>query len=120
MRRALVIFLLAVLPFQFVWGAAAGYCRHEPGSEVSHFGHHLHKHQSTAGKASDAAGDSAKQLAGEDADCISCHFSCASFPSHVAVSLLSDEVGHVVPTVRQASFWLLVPSIDRPNWASPS
>ena len=45
MRKVMVMLLLAVLPFQFVWGAAAAYCQHEQGSEVTHFGHHFHKHQ---------------------------------------------------------------------------
>ena len=52
MRKVMVMLLLAVLPFQFVWGAAAAYCQHEQGSEVTHFGHHFHKHQAKVGKTS--------------------------------------------------------------------
>ena len=88
MRKAVLIFLLAVLPFQFVWGAAAGYCRHEQGSEVSHFGHHLHKHQSKASETSDGiGGQRPSRFGGEDADCIACHMSCASVVSDASLNL---------------------------------
>ena len=118
MRKVLVIFLLALLPFQFVWGAAAGYCQHEQGSEVTHFGHHFHRHQAKAVKASDGSADAAKQPVGEDADCMSCHMSCASVVSEATVSLRADQVEQVVPTVGHAYTRLLVPSIDRPKWAT--
>lgn len=46
MRRWVFAFLLFVVPFQLVWGAAAPYCAHEAGiSAKKHFGHHEHKHQ---------------------------------------------------------------------------
>jgi hypothetical protein len=46
MRRWVFAFLLFVVPFQLVWGAAAPYCAHETGvSTKKHFGHHEHKHQ---------------------------------------------------------------------------
>lgn len=120
MRKAVVIFLLAVLPFQFVWGAAAGYCQHEQGSEVSHFGHHLHKHQSKASDASDSSADNAKQAGGEDADCIACHMSCASVVSDTSLNLRAAEVEHLVATSASAYARLLVPSIERPKWVSLS
>lgn len=120
MRKALLIFLLMVLPFQFVWGAAAGYCQHEQGSEVSHFGHHLHKHESTAAKTSDGLADNTKQAGGEDADCIACHMSCASVVSDASLNLRTAEVEHLVATTVFAYARLLVPSIDRPKWVALS
>lgn len=120
MRKALVIFLLALLPFQFVWGAAAGYCQHEQGSEVTHFGHHFHKHQAKVVKASDGSGDSVKQPVGDDADCMSCHMSCASVVSNASLGLRADQVEQVVPTVGREYTLLIVPSIDRPKWAALS
>ncbi|MGQ3051933.1 MAG: cation efflux protein, CzcI family [Roseateles sp.] len=120
MRKAVLIFLLAVLPFQFVWGAAAGYCRHEQGSEVSHFGHHLHKHQSKASETSDSSADNAKLFGGEDADCIACHMSCASVVSDARLNLRATEVEHLVATTASAYARMLVPSIDRPKWAAVS
>jgi hypothetical protein len=40
MRRALILFLLCLLPFQFAWAMAASYCAHERNPAVQHFGHH--------------------------------------------------------------------------------
>lgn len=111
-----MIFLLALLPFQFVWGAAASYCQHEQGSEVSHFGHHFHKHQGKVTKASDGSVDKFKQPGFEDADCISCHMSCAAVLSDASMSLQAVQTSHGVPTVGHAYSRLLVPSIDRPKW----
>lgn len=46
MRRWVFAFLLFVVPFQLVWGAAAPYCAHEAAASAKkHFGHHEHKHQ---------------------------------------------------------------------------
>lgn len=44
MKRLVLIFLLAVLPFQFSWAAAAAYCQHDGEKTVQHFGHHTHQH----------------------------------------------------------------------------
>lgn len=118
MRKVLVMLLLAVLPFQFVWGAAAGYCQHEQGSEVTHLGHHFHKHQAKVGKTSDGKVDASKQPAGDDADCVACHLCCASVLSEASPSLRMDQVEQAVPTVGHAYSRLLVPSIDRPNWVA--
>lgn len=111
MRKALVIFLLALLPIQFVWGAAVGYCRHEPGQEVHHFGHHFHKHP---------AGDKAKQLAGDDADCVSCHVGTAPVTANVEVSPVPASAPQVVALVLQDHSRLMMPSIDRPKWVARS
>ena len=76
MRRWLVIAMLfLVLPFQFVWAAAAPYCAHETQPEAAkHFGHHEHQHQ--GGNQSEAATFKLGDTSGTaHADCESCHLS---------------------------------------------
>lgn len=118
MRKALLTFLLAVLPFQFVWGAAAGYCQHEQGTEVSHFGHHAHKHAGKFVKTSDASADKSQQGGADDADCIACHMSGGTVMSDAQTLPRVDQIAQPVTTVRGAHSRLLVPTIDRPKWAS--
>jgi hypothetical protein len=77
MRRWVFVLLLMVVPFQWVWGAAASYCAHEASQATKkHFGHHEHQHE---------AGDEAPALDADDpadpsgthhADCESCHLGC--------------------------------------------
>jgi len=85
MRRRLIIALLfLVVPFQFIWAAAAPYCAHETQPEASkHFGHHQHKHQ--GGDQSAAASDTSNDgSVAAHADCGSCHLGAsASFPAPV-------------------------------------
>jgi hypothetical protein len=79
MRHWVLAFLLFVVPFQMVWGAAAPYCAHEASvSAKKHFGHHEHKHQAGGEIASvtDDGGDSAGAY---HADCESCHLGGAAF-----------------------------------------
>lgn len=40
MRRWFLIFMLALLPFQFSWASASAYCQHERDSRPDHWGHH--------------------------------------------------------------------------------
>jgi hypothetical protein len=116
-RRLIVILMLSLLPFQFVWGAAASYCQHEQGAGVSHFGHHVHKHQ---GKALKAAGESTPDnkntAAGDDPDCATCHLSCVSPMMHTAV-WFSSELGEpmlATPSGEQPPY--IPNAIERPNW----
>lgn len=77
MRRLFILFMLVLLPFQFVWGSAAQYCTHESSSQASaHFGHHSHAHE---------GGDEAAKTSGVgvslgtfDGDCASCHLGTAT------------------------------------------
>lgn len=116
-RRFIVILMLSLLPFQFVWGAAASYCQHGQGAGVSHFGHHVHKHQ---GKALKAAGESTPDnrntAAGDDTDCATCHLSCVS-PMMTTAMWFSSEVAEpmlAAPSSAQPGY---IPSvIERPNW----
>lgn len=48
-RRALLIFLMLLLPIQAAWAVAAGFCQHEQGATASHFGHHDHQHDEANG-----------------------------------------------------------------------
>lgn len=43
MKRFLPILLIAILPYQFSWAAAAVYCEHGGAASANHFGHHEHK-----------------------------------------------------------------------------
>ncbi|VTV17846.1 MULTISPECIES: hypothetical protein [unclassified Variovorax] len=71
MRRFLFVLLLAVVPLQFAWSAASGYCRHEAGTGAAHFGHHDHKASAlSVEKAHDLK---LKQIADGDDNCIGCH-----------------------------------------------
>lgn len=122
MRKAIVTILLALLPFQFVWGAAAEYCQHEGGDQVSHFGHHVHKHHGQTG--SDSSGhstaDSKSKPAADDADCISCHLSCALPLPVVPLALSPAELSEAYAPTPRVHAVHVAASIDRPKWASLS
>lgn len=83
MRRIFFILLLAILPTQFAWAAATGYCRHETGDATKHFGHHEHQHRATEdGASSDTQAASsvnahANANANADSDCAMCQLSVA-------------------------------------------
>ena len=84
MRRVIVYLLLIVLPLQFTWVAASGYCAHETGVAAEHFGHHDHKHSGTA-----HATEQSKAGSMTHADCDMCHFGF-SVPS-VDVLITADS-----------------------------
>lgn len=89
MRRGFIVFLLMVMQFQFVWGAAASYCGHETDPAASqHFGHHEHRHQATD--------DGANPSGAFDLDCGSCHFgtSVTVPPSAIAMADLPRSDYH--------------------------
>ncbi|HRM92060.1 MAG TPA: hypothetical protein PLO08_00345, partial [Alicycliphilus sp.] len=70
MRRLLLILLLAFMPLQSIWAAAAGYCSHEETPGAAHFGHHVHQRHED-GDGAKAGTDLAK--AALDMDCHACH-----------------------------------------------
>jgi len=77
MRRRLVVFILLVLPFQFIWAAAAPYCAHETAAAASkHPGHHQHIHQGGSDVAK--AGDDGAGSGTNHTDCASCHAGAAA------------------------------------------
>lgn len=109
--------MISLLSFQFVWGAAAGYCQHEQGVNVSHFGHHAHKHQGKVLKAgADSSLDKKSAVADLDPDCASCHLSCVSPVLYTAVTCftVAGEPLRAAPVSGHPSHIPYV--IDRPNW----
>ena len=99
MRRLFILFILVLLPIQFVWGSAAQYCTHESSSQTSaHFGHHSHAHEGSD-EATKTSGFAAS-LGTVDGDCASCHLGTASgllgevptMPPLSHVRSLSDHV----------------------------
>ena len=86
MRRWLFVFMLLVLPFQFIWAAAAPYCAHEAASAASkHPGHHQHVHQ--GGNDVAQAGDDGAGFGANHTDCTSCHAAAAAALSLPAAEL---------------------------------
>ena len=76
-RWLVVVFMLLVLPVQFVWAAAAPYCAHEAASAASkHPGHHQHVHQGSGDAAK--AGDDGAGSGMNHSDCASCHAGTAA------------------------------------------
>ena len=67
-RRLFVILLMIVLPVQFAFAAASGYCGHESGSAARHIGHHVHQH------AGQSQVKETKAASLSHADCEMCHF----------------------------------------------
>ena len=80
MRRVIFVLLLLILPIQFSWSAASGYCRHETGVAAEHFGHHEHRHNAARGDLAKDTKSTATDSA--DNDCSVCHLSAA--PSIIA------------------------------------
>lgn len=115
-RRVLFIIMLVLLPIQFVWGAATGYCQHEEQSAASHFGHHVHKHQGKSGKTSESDKEAKNAFGGADPDCPDCHL--ASIPPVMWwANLSSPEPGDPLWGVSSARQPAYIPySIERPNW----
>jgi hypothetical protein len=112
-RRYLIIFFMVFLPFQFAWGAAAGYCTHEKGDQVSHFGHHAHVH-----KASGASTDSSVSFAGGcDPDCGYCHSGCAQPPPSGLLNLSIAMPSMDVSTEMRPMRFRVPDVIERPNWS---
>ena len=116
MRRLLILLLLAVLPLQFAWGAAAAYCGHEKAPSAGHFGHHSHQHQAKAESDSGSAAKKASVLA-DDLDCAFCHLGCvqpcASQTTSVAAiqsSVLALTTLHLPDSGRPGR-------IERPKWS---
>lgn len=120
MRRFLMFLLLAWLPLQSSWAAAAVYCVHESNpAQVQHVGHHEH-HHGQAATADDRAHDAGSKtgLGGGDFDCGCCHGACSGLlaaPQALTLSLaalppLRVVTGHVVSGPAERP--------ERPRWAS--
>lgn len=73
MRRFVLVLLIALLPFQSIWVAAANACGHErvSGSQA-HFGHHEHVHEVAAAAMDRDASDDGAADWSCGADCSTC------------------------------------------------
>ena len=116
-RKAVLVFLFLILPVQFGWAVAAGYCQHERGGSLGHFGHHEHQHQ---GKASPSADDTAKHskigIQADDPDCAFCHLGCAQPLTSQAV-FAPVHLDEIIVRGSSPRFDAWLPSlIERPNW----
>lgn len=113
----LLLFLVMLLPLQFVWAAAAPYCQHEQ-AVTQHIGHHEHKHQRSKGAnvMDGKSADVGQFGASLDPDCGYCQY-------NVSKSVVSDlprvaiaDVLFPHPLVGQTPPSCDPDSIDRPNW----
>ncbi|NML17073.1 hypothetical protein [Azohydromonas caseinilytica] len=73
MRRFVLVLLIALLPLQAVWAAAANACGHEHMSGKAHFGHHEHVHTAKVTAAADDVPDAGAADWSCGADCSTCH-----------------------------------------------
>jgi hypothetical protein len=115
MRRRIAILLLILLPFQFSWSVAAGFCMHETGAAAKHFGHHIHVHQDGKdGKATSPAGQAV------DSDCAACHLDGPSLAPAVPTVSTSQAPTPFEESIVIALPWAPPTLPERPNWTSPA
>lgn len=109
--------MLVLLPFQFVWGAAAGYCQHEEGATAVHFGHHAHKHQGKVVKLSgQSSTDRASVADSDDYDCGYCHLACLGPIASGTATPLGMDSDRLVTSGLDGPPLSVLSTIDRPNW----
>lgn len=117
MCRWFLVFLMAVLPLQLSWAAAAMYCQHEDMPTASHFGHHAHTHHAPRNDKGTHADK--KNLLAVDEDCGICHLGdTSSLPSMKAQHVLSALPPRVAldDTLRESHIPALPERPDR-HWA---
>jgi hypothetical protein len=115
-RKLFLILLLAVLPLQYAWSAAAAYCGHEQG-KVQHFGHHAHQHH--AGSSADDNTNDDGKLPGKakfHADCAVCHHAVQAFLlTEIAPPLASGGTAYPPPFDPRYSSHI-AEGPKRPDW----
>ena len=110
-KKLLLIFLLALLPLQFCWAAAAAYCQHEGEETTQHFGHHSHQHDAQADLP-----DEGDKVVKVHADCGYCHLSGqASFLTAAPAVALPTDSTHAELPVRSYSSHI-PDGLRRPDW----
>ena len=119
MRRLFIVFMLVLLPFQFVWGSAAQYCTHESSSQSSaHFGHHSHTHRGSD-EASKASGAGVSQGT-FDYDCASCHLGTSPLLLGEALIVHALELGrHMSDPVTLYQSHIPI-GLERPDRSEPT
>lgn len=85
--------MLVLLPLQWSWVLAAGYCEHEAASGTAHFGHHEHQHEAVQPVPEDAADGT--EASGAHPDCGVCHLSSVPAAVGHTPSLLADTASAV-------------------------
>ena len=110
-KKLLLIFLLALLPLQFCWAAAAAYCQHDGEKAVQHLGHHTHQHDAASGLP-----DGGGSVTDAHADCGYCHLSCQpSFLTTMPEVALPTGPAYGEPPVRTYSSHI-PDGLRRPDW----
>lgn len=123
MRRWLLIFLVALLPMQFSWAAAASYGHHERVADAAqHLGHHEHQRDAAAVSAdtADAGLNSTATSGVAEADCGTCHAGCCTALVQSDLLLLAElpSETHGTIALRLSSQPASLP--ERPNWHYPA
>jgi hypothetical protein len=115
-RKALVLIMLLLLPIQFVWGAATGYCQHETRTADTHFGHHVHEHQAKLATRLKDSAEVDRSIGGDHLDCPSCHLTSVSAVLY-QVPLMAGSQADLLPVAdEQPHRSFLRHRIERPNW----
>ncbi len=114
-RRFCLLFLLVILPFQFAWGAAAGYCGHEKTAGAGHFGHHGHQHKAKADTDGEAVAKKVGAIA-DDPDCAMCHLGCVQPPTHQTTVVVDTPAAASTTLSSQRAESGRPGRIERPKW----
>ena len=120
MRRWLAIFLLTLLPLQFSWAAAAGYCAHESRVQSRHLGHHQHEHLPDGGSADasadPSADDDSRVGANVHPDCGQCHGLGVGLPMPLVAMAGPVTVRDAAPLTASGRLLRATAPPDRPQW----
>ena len=115
-RKALVLILLVLLPIQFVWGAATGYCQHETRTSDTHFGHHVHEHQAKLATRLKDSAEVDRSIGGDHPECPSCHLTSVSAVLDQVPLMTGSHAGPLAFADEQSHPSFLRHRIERPNW----
>lgn len=121
MRRLLFILILACLPLQSIWAAAASYCGHETAPAAAHFGHHQHLvHDGHAAAASGGCAHghdgTSVRTGGVDMDCHVCHGVGSALHAEPAATALRLGAMRPAPFVLPLLRAPAPARPERPNW----
>lgn len=111
MRRLLLLLLAVIMSTQWTWAAAASVCLHEQGQGAPHFGHHSHRHASSAATATSELaapmGDAEAGVSTFDADCAACHGGLSAVATEVpAIEPVSAPMVGDTPYIRAVTHGL--------------
>ena len=114
--KFLAVILLVLLPIQFVWGAATGYCQHETRTSDTHFGHHVHEHQAKLATRLKDSAEVDRSIGGDHPDCPSCHLTSVSAVLDQVPLMTGSHAGPLAFADEQSHPSFLRHRIERPNW----